>query len=112
MILLADLIDRYGSELEQHHGHLLLPGHYRALQAMRRCRNQHSRVMVLECNGCHHQATLPHSCGHRSCPHCQHHESQQWLERQKAKLLAVDYFGTPEKARSTAVQLVSAIKTR
>jgi hypothetical protein len=92
MILLADLIDRYGSELEQLHGHHLLPGHYRALQAMRRCRNQHSRVMVLECNGCHHQAILPHSCGHRSCPHCQHHESQQWLERQKAKLLAVDYF--------------------
>jgi hypothetical protein len=59
---------------------------------MRRCRNKHSRVMVLECNGCHHQVNLPHSCGHRSCPRCQHHESQQWLERQKAQLLAVDYF--------------------
>ena len=92
MILLSDLIDRYGRALEQRHGHHLLPGHYRALQAMRRCRNQHSRVMVLECHGCQHQVRLPHSCGHRSCPHCQHHESQQWLERQKAKLLAVDYF--------------------
>jgi hypothetical protein len=92
MILLADLIDRYRSDLQQHHGHQLLPSHYRALQAMRRCRNQHSRVMVLGCNGRHHQVSLPHSCGHRSCPHCQHHESQQWLERQKAKLLAVDYF--------------------
>jgi hypothetical protein len=48
--------------------------------------------MVLECTGCHNLVSLPHSCGHRSCPHCQHHESQQWLERQKAKLLAVDYF--------------------
>jgi hypothetical protein len=48
--------------------------------------------MVLECHGCHHQVSLPQSCGHRSCPHCQHHESQQWLERQKAKLLEVDYF--------------------
>ena len=80
MILLADLIDRYRSDLEQRHGHQLLPGHHRALQAMRRCRNQHSRVMVLECNSCHNQVSLPHSCGHRSCPHCQHHESQQWLE--------------------------------
>ena len=92
MILLAGLIDRYSSDLQQRHGHQLLPGHHQALQAMRRCRNQHSRVMVLECHGCHHQVTLPHSCGHRSCPHCQHHQSQQWLERQKAKLLAVDYF--------------------
>ena len=92
MILLADLIDRYSSDLQQLHGNQLLPGHHQALQAMRRCRNQHSRVMVLECHGCHHQVSLPHSCGHRSCPHCQHHQSQQWLERQKAKLLAVDYF--------------------
>jgi hypothetical protein len=92
MILLAELIDRYGSDLEHRHGHHLLPGHYRALQAMRCCRNQHSRVMVLQCNSCTHQLRLPHSCGHRSCPHCQQHESQQWLERQKAKLLPVDYF--------------------
>ena len=92
MILLADLIDRYSSDLEHHHSHELLPGHYRALQAMRRCRNQHSRVMILHCKSCGHQSTVPHSCGHRSCPHCQQHESQQWLERQKAKLLPVDYY--------------------
>lgn len=92
MILLADLVDRYGRDLEQRHGRQLLPGHHQALNAFRRCRNQHSRVMVLECRGCHHQLRFPHSCGHRSCPHCQHHESQQWIERQKAKLLAVDYF--------------------
>jgi hypothetical protein len=47
--------------------------------------------MVLECHGCHHQVSLPQSCGHRSCPHCQHHESQEWLERQKARQLEVDY---------------------
>lgn len=92
MILLADLVDRHRSDLEERHGHQLLPGHYQALQAFRRCRNQHSRVMVLECTSCQHQACVPHSCGHRSCPHCQHHESQQWLERQKAKLLPVDYY--------------------
>jgi hypothetical protein len=92
MILLADLIDRYRSDLEERHGHHLLPGHVRALQAMRRCRNPYSRIMVLQCMDCRHQVRLPHSCGHRSCPHCQQHESQQWLERQKAKLLPVDYF--------------------
>lgn len=92
MILLADLVDRYLRDLEHRHGHQLLPSHHRALHAFRRCRNQHSRVMVLECGNCQNQALLPHSCGHRSCPHCQHHESHQWLERQKAKLLEVDYF--------------------
>ena len=29
--------------------------------------------------------TIEASCGHRHCPHCQHHESQQWLERQLKK---------------------------
>ena len=92
MILLADLIDRYSSDLLSSHGDQLLPSHHQALRAMRRCRNQHSKVMLMECHDCHHQTALPHSCGHRSCPHCQQHECQQWLERQRAKLLQVSYF--------------------
>lgn len=32
------------------------------------------------------------SCGHRSCPRCQNQEATHWLERQRAKLLPVDYF--------------------
>jgi len=35
---------------------------------------------------------IPHSCGHRNCPHCQNHESQQWIENQLNKLLPVRYF--------------------
>ena len=35
---------------------------------------------------------VPHSCGHRDCPHCQHHESQQWLERQLRKQVPAGYF--------------------
>jgi Putative transposase/Transposase zinc-binding domain len=35
---------------------------------------------------------VPHSCGHRHCPHCQHHETQQWLERQLKKQVAAEYF--------------------
>ena len=92
MILLADLIERYSSDLLSSRGDQLLPSHQQALRAMRRCRNQHSKVMVLACHDCHHQVSLPHSCGHRSCPHCQQHESQHWLERQRAKLLQVSYF--------------------
>jgi hypothetical protein len=48
--------------------------------------------MLLECRACHQNAILPHSCGHRSCPHCQQHESQEWLTRQRSKLLPVKYF--------------------
>lgn len=92
MIALSHLVERYQGDLELRHGHQLLPSHRHALQAMRRCRRQGSDLMVLECHDCRHTVKVPHSCGHRSCPHCQHHESQQWIERQQAKLLPVRYF--------------------
>jgi DNA-directed RNA polymerase subunit RPC12/RpoP len=28
--------------------------------------------MLLECKPCGTTLKIPHSCGHRSCPHCQH----------------------------------------
>jgi hypothetical protein len=59
---------------------------------MRRCRRQGGDLMVLRCSDCNHSLKVPHSCGHRSCPHCQHHDSQRWIERQQAKLLPVEYF--------------------
>lgn len=92
MILLSQLVERYQGELERRHGHQLLPSHRQALQALRRCRRQGSDLMVLQCSGCQHSLKIPHSCGHRSCPHCQHQESQRWIERQQAKLLPVEYF--------------------
>ena len=56
------------------------------------CRQPGARLMKADCDECHHHLHLPHSCGHRSCPHCQHHESQQWLERQLKKEVPAHYF--------------------
>ena len=49
-------------------------------------------MMQVQCTGCAQQKLVPHSCGHRHCPHCQHHESQQWLERQMKKQVPAEYF--------------------
>jgi hypothetical protein len=48
--------------------------------------------MLLACTDCDEQLRHPRSCGHRSCPQCQNHEASQWLDRQQAKLLPVQYF--------------------
>ncbi|NOR51294.1 MAG: IS91 family transposase [Gammaproteobacteria bacterium] len=92
MITLAELIDRYEPELLNAYAEQLLPGHKRALAAMKLCRTDNSPMMMTQCLACEDKGMLPHSCGHRSCPHCQHHESQRWLERQQRKLLPVNYF--------------------
>ena len=70
----------------------LSSGHMQALAAMRRCRTEASAKMQVQCTGCVHQTLVPQSCGHRHCPHCQHHESQQWLELQLKRLVPAEYF--------------------
>lgn len=93
MVLLSKVVERHQGELERLHGSQLLPSHRQALQAMRRCRRQGGDLMVLRCSDCKHSLKVPHSCGHRNCPHCQHHDSaRRWIERQQAKLLPVEYF--------------------
>ncbi len=46
----------------------------------------------MQCSNCQQTSRCYHSCGHRSCPRCQNHETTLWLERQCQKLLPVEYF--------------------
>lgn len=92
MIRLSTLIEAFEAECLAKFDTCLLPGHRRALAAMKQCRNAHSPRMLVQCGDCDEQRFVPHSCGHRLCPHCQHHESQQWLERQLDKQVPGEYF--------------------
>ena len=92
MIRLATVIETFDADFRTKYGNQLKPEHTRALSAMRLCRTAASRKMQVECTACEHKLLVPHSCGHRHCPHCQHHESQQWLERQLKKQVPAEYF--------------------
>jgi hypothetical protein len=92
MIRLASVIDTFETDFLAQYRDRLTSEHYRALAAMKQCRTPASPMMQVKCTGCEHQKLVPHSCGHRHCPHCQHHESQQWLERQLKKQVPAEYF--------------------
>ena len=92
MIRLATVIDAFETDFLTQYRHKLSFDHLRALAAMTHCRTQSSLKMQVKCTECEHQTLVPHSCGHRHCPHCQHHESQQWLERQMKKQVPAEYF--------------------
>ena len=92
MIRLATIIGAFETDLLAQYGGRLNADQRRALAAMKRCRNQASLKMQVRCGDCEHQVFVPHSCGNRHCPHCQHHESEQWLARQRARQLPADYF--------------------
>jgi len=92
MRLFSTIINQFESEFLTQYAGRILPSHRKALSAMKICRTHLSPRMLAGCSKCDHQIYVPHSCGHRNCPHCQHHESQQWLERQLKKLVPAEYF--------------------
>jgi hypothetical protein len=92
VIALAELIERFEPALLQQYGGRLLPSQHQALAAMKRCRTRFAPRMLAACTACGEQRSVPHSCGHRSCPHCQHHDSQVWLQRQLQSLVPATYF--------------------
>ena len=65
-------------------------------------------MTLLECNGCGARDHKPMSCGNRNCNRCQNTDTSEWLERQKQKLLPVEYFMVtftlPAQLRSLAWQ--------
>jgi len=92
MIKLSSIIKTFETSFMAQYENRLLPSHRKALSAMRDCRSKQSPKMLVSCNDCEQKLYVPHSCGHRNCPHCQAHESQQWLERQLKKQVPADYF--------------------
>ena len=74
------------------YGDRFLPGHIKALQAIQHCRTLAAGMTLLECNGCRTRDQKPMSCGHRHCNRCQNTDTSEWLQRQRQKLLPVEYF--------------------
>lgn len=94
------LMAQYGARLQSHHR--------QALTAIDACRTGACGDLRRHCGDCGHSHHTPLSCGHRSCPQCQHHTTAAWFERQRAKRLPSGYFMVtftlPAQLRSVAAQ--------
>ena len=92
MIALATIIDLFESDYLAQYPQCATQRQRQALNAMKRCRTTLAPRMLAQCGDCGEQRLVPHSCGHRLCPHCQHHESQAWIERQTQRLVPGNHF--------------------
>jgi len=92
VISLASIIERFEADYLAQYPRCALHIQRQALDAMKRCRSTLAPRMLAQCGDCGEQRLVPHSCGHRNCPHCQHFESQRWIERQTRRLVAGSYF--------------------
>jgi hypothetical protein len=88
----ATIAARYLARYKTTHGRSASPDQWSALNAILGCRTEQYGQMQLSCDACSWRTDRYLSCGHRCCSRCQNHCTTQWLQRQTAKLLPVDYF--------------------
>lgn len=105
---MATLFRQYQQPFETKYADRILPSHRRAIAAIIRCRTPEAGTIHSHCTSCDKSEWHACSCGHRSCPQCQNHEVSCWLDRQREKLLPIDYFlltfTLPAELRSLAWQ--------
>src|SRR5215831_427999 len=70
-----------------------LPAHVRrAARAIMQCRTAALGGHVQACPDGHMSRIWYNSCRHRSCPQCAYLQTERWLARQRARLLACDHY--------------------
>lgn len=92
MIALAQLMRHYQADLINSYQSVMQSRHYAAMQSIIDCHTPASGELQYHCTPCQQHQHFYHSCGHRSCPACQHQTNNQWLDRQRKKLLPLHYY--------------------
>ena len=90
MIKMSSIIKQFENSYKTKYSPL--PSHLAAINAMKTCRTSASPYLFAQCKDCDNHTLVPHSCGHRNCPHCQAHESQLWIENQLKRQVPANYF--------------------
>ena len=98
MITLAQILRDHQAGLQDHYGERMRSEHYAALQSILACHTPNCGEVRYQCAPCQQRQ--------QAYPSCQHGINRQWLERQRQKLLPVDYslvtFTLPAQLRGFA----------
>src|SRR5438105_10158305 len=89
LLTLQDIFCTSSPDYEPTHA---LPAHVRrAARAIMQCRTAALGGHVQACPDGHMSRIWYNSCRHRSCPQCAYLQTERWLARQRARLLACDH---------------------
>ena len=92
MTSINEIFRAFGPEYLQRYANLMPKTHLKAIDAIISCRTEACGIALYQCQSCSASHQLYRSCGNRHCPTCQHHKTQQWLERQIQRQLATHHF--------------------
>ena len=90
MVDLAEILRRHWPAYKKKF--TTLPSQRRAVAAMLRCRTPALGGQLYRCAQCGKDHCSYHSCNHRACPKCGHHDATEWIAKQKTLLLPAPYF--------------------
>lgn len=88
--ILAGVVRRFLPLYRRKHG--LSAVAHKALRAIVRCKTPALGGHEYQCERCGARHHIYHGCRNRHCPQCQGIKTLQWLEKQQAKLLPIDYY--------------------
>jgi len=92
MNVIQELFRNHGDAYLQRYGDRMPASHRKVIPAIRNCGTSHFGVHTFVCDDCTDVHRTGSSCGNRHCPVCQAGKSDDWLRKQLAKALPVNYF--------------------
>jgi len=92
MTTINEIFRTFAPEYLERYAEAMPKAHRKVIHAMIACRTQASGVVIYECEKCGQVHRVYRSCGNRHCPTCQHHKTQQWLDKQLKRQLPGHHF--------------------
>ena len=89
---IADIFNQYFYKYKKKFGNKIPKNHLKTAKAIISCRTPIEGGEVYYCENCKSFHYTYHSCKNRHCPKCGSKDSEKWVEKQKEKLLPVNYF--------------------
>ena len=89
---IQEIFRTHGSTYLARHGDRMPANHKKAIHAIRNCGTGLFGQHAFACGACGETHYADGSCGNRHCPTCQAGKSDEWLRKQEAKALPVNYF--------------------
>ena len=92
MNAIQEIFRQYGPAYLAQYGDNIPANHRKVIRAIQNCGNGLFGRHAFVCDKCNEWHTVDSSCGNRHCPVCQAGKSDEWLRKQQAKALPVNYF--------------------
>ena len=89
---IQEIFREYGPAYRECYSDKIPSNHKKVISAICNCGTGAFGTHLFSCNGCGDVHTADSSCGNRHCPVCQAGKSDEWLRKQEAKALPVNYF--------------------